>query len=1309
MTIQKRNNRLILSLLLIICTLFIINTLSATEIDNTAENITTTTSIQTYQTKISENNELNEINYDNINKAQNIESKKGTVNEDTEKKDINITYEPIQNTKYKDTTTITGNVTDINGKALYNINALIYINNKLYKAKTDQTGTFNLTTTANAVGLNNVTLSYGGNTNYNSYQTNTTFQVEKQDITITYNEIPETLLGDNITITGKFTDVNGRAISNTNVLIIINGKLYKAKTEKTGEYTFTNVTKVLGKNNVTIGYGGNTNYENFESNTTFNVYVKEDPDVRLAGSEIHPGKVKKFFALMPYDSTGTVTLKIDDDVIGENIVVEYGQVLYSYLIPESYQNENYILYFNYSGDKYYNEKLLNVTLTLTPEGGKINASMNMDNYTVKYSTTEDLIVNLDDNAFGSILFEINNTNVSETVNFTNGTCTFKYTADLSPGTYFLNATYNGNYMYKPKTVNSTLTITKLKSSIIVKDVSAKAGNTTLFTANITDELGNPVKDMNVEFSIGKLIMGSNKTNKMGIVNLYYKLPSTLYEKQFTITAKGNSTETVLSSSGESILSLEQLNTRVLVPNISTIPSKYITITATIVDEFNNPVTKGNVTFKKDNKTIATVAVDNGYAKYKYESNYETATLSYIYASYVGDWKYNNSYGNGTYKVTKLKTTISASSLEAKPNDEIIITARLLDESQNAVTEGNVTVTLGNKVLGTVEVSKGTAKLRYTLNSYDVGDYKITCAYHGSQIYKSSSSNSLLSVTRYGTTINGDSINAVVGNTTQITLNIIDEEKYNVMMGTVKYYINDEYIGSANVSNGYATLDYTVASKYDGKTVKYYATYEKNGIYESSSYSNTMIISHQKNVYVSPTGSDSNLGDKDHPFKTIEHAINHITLFGTVYLDEGTYSASGIMLNNSITIIGSGRDKTIIDGLNKGQPIFNMSKRNVVLTLDGVTIKNGKSTQEFSAGAIVTSGKLTITNSRFVNNTGSGNYSGGAIYTNGILNVTNTEFINNIVTNINSQGGAIRTYDNTTYITNCTFDSNKVTGSNSTGGSVIYSDSGDIIINGTTFKKNSVTGKYVTGGVIRSIYGAVVIDNSTFTSNTIKSTDYGIGGIIGSIGSGVSILNSKFTSNTIEATNSAGGTLAYVETAVLEMKNSQISSNKVNSKETYGGVIYGFKAYVTLENNTFSYNSMNATNNGYGAVLYQHEGNLTINKTKFTNNTVRAKDMALAGVLYTFSNVIISNSDLIGNNINASNIGGGAIANMGNMTITNTNLIDNYAYDAGNAITATNTSVNNIEGNYWGSTNPSWDNLLNSVTVASTYSKTKFNN
>ena len=1288
------------------------NGISNTKINITLNNVnyskkTDNKGIYVFSTKITKIGENTITVRFNGNTKYNADEKKLTFN--VEKQDTIITYKKISRVSKGDNVTITGKLTDKNKKAMKSSNVNIYINGKRYKTKTDNNGTYTLNTAVKKTGTNNVTISYGGNNYYNGYETNTTFIYDKQGTIISYEPIDDIIEGNKVTITGKLTEETGKALTNRNINIYINGKKNIVKTDSNGIYTFTIVANKLGTNKVTLSYAGNSYYQSYKTNTTFDVLEKIDPDIRLAGSEIHPGKVKAFFALFPYDAAGKVTLKIDRTVIGKNIPVEDGQIWYPYLIPESYHSDYYTLYLNYSGDSTYKGKLMNVTLTLTPEGGKVNATMNLDNFTVKYSSKENLTVTLDDDAFGTILYEINGTNISKSVKFTNGTCNYKYTAKLDPGEYLLIATYSGNYKYKPQSVNSTLTIIKLNSEITVQNVSAKAGNITLFSAKVVDELGKAVKGMTVEFRLNNTFIGSNTTNKNGVVKLYYRLPSSLYEKKYTINVIGNDTATVLGSTSHGTLKLLQLKTRVLVPNISTIPAKYTTITATIVDEFNNPVTKGKVTFKKDRKTIATVDVDNGYAKYQYESNYETATLSYIYASYVGDWKYANSKGNGTYKVTKLKTTITTSSLEAKPNSEIIITARLMDETQNAVTQGNVTFTLGNKVLGTVIVSKGNAKIRYTLDGYKVGDYRIKSEYHGSQIYKACSGTSILTVTRYETNMKGDSINAVVGNTTSITLNVIDEEKYNVDRGTVKYYINSEYIGSANVTNGYATLEYFVPSKYDGKTVKYYATYVKNDLYESSSYSDTMVVSHQKIVYVSPTGSDSNLGDKDHPFKTIEYAINHITLFGTVILDEGTYNAYGIKINSSISIIGSGRDKTIINGLNKGQPIFNMSRRNVVLTLDGVTIKNGKSTTEFSAGAIVTSGKLTITNCRFANNTGSGNYSGGAIYTNGILNVTNTEFINNVVTNINSQGGAIRTYENITYITNCTFDSNKVTGSNSTGGSVIYSDSGDIIINGTIFNKNSVTGKYVTGGVIRSIYGAVVIDNSTFTNNKIKATDYGIGGIIGSISSGVSILNSRFTSNTIEATNSAGGDVAYVETAVLEMKNSQASSNTVTSKETYGGVIYGFKAFITLNNDTFEYNKMNATTNGYGAVLYIYEGNLSIDKTKFTNNTLRANDMALAGVLYAYSDVLISNSDLISNNINATNLGGGAIANMGNMTITHTNLIDNYAYDAGNAITATATAVNNIEGNYWGSDNPSWDVLLNSVKIPSTYSKTKIKN
>lgn len=1035
---------------------------------------------------------------------------------------------------------------------------------------------------------------------------------------------------------------------------------------------------------------------------------KIDPEIRLIDSEIHPGVEKTFLAILPYDATGTATFRISQTTISNKIKVENGMVMYTYKIPESYNLEKYYYYLIYSGDEKYNAKRANATLTLTPVDGKVNASMTLKNFTSKYSTTIPLKVNLNKTATGTVIFKVDGTQFAK-AKINDGVAEVNYTGKLTPGNRTLTATYLGNYLYEETSVNSTLEIKKLNSKIFVKNIAAKAGNVTLFTANVTDEFGNIAKNVKVQFRLNDKFIGSNKTNNEGIVNLYYLIPSKLYTQKNNISINTIETKTLLNSTKNATLTLKTLKTKITVPNISTIPSKTVVITATVVDEFNNYVTKGNVTFVKDNVTMKTVPVSNGFAKFTYTTNYKTANQTYIYAYYVGDWKYANSTGKGTFKITQMKTTITSTAVDAKPNSQITITATIRDQNLNPATEGEVKFTLAGKVIGTSNVTKGVAKIKYTLNSYSAGNYRIQCDYSGSKVYKSCSNNNTMTVTRYSTTIKGDSINAVVGKDTTITISITDEEKYNVKQGAVEYYINSEYIGSSNVSNGVAKITYNIPSKFDGKIIRYYVTYVKNEFYDSNSYTDTITVSHQKTVYVATNGSDSNLGDELHPYKTLSYAVNHITLFGTIKLGEGTFSASGIVLNNSINIVGSGRDKTTIDGLNNGKTIFNISKRNVVLTIKGVTIKNGKSNDEFSAGAIVSSGKLNVVSSSFINNTGTGLYSGGAIYSNGILNLSHCQFKYNVVTNVNSQGGAIRVYNNISYISNCQFDSNKVTGTNSTGGSVIYSESGDLIINTTVFVNNTASGKYVTGGVIRAIYGAMVIDNSSFKQNSVKATDYAVGGIIGSISCGISVMNSSFVSNTIEGKNSAGGCAIYVETAALDVVDSKLNSNKIITKDGYGGVIYGYYSVLTLKNNEIKNNVVNTTNYGFGGVIYSNVGNLTVNKTNFTNNQVKSNNMALAGAIYSISNVTISNSNFEKNKVNATNIGGGAIANMGNLTIKKTNFIDNYAYDCGNAITSTNTAVNNINNNYWGSDKPDWTKVLYSVSQPSSYSSTKIDN
>ena len=267
-----------------------------------------------------------------------------------EKQDVIITFDEIADTAFNDNVTITGKFTQANGKAISNSNVNVYINGKQYKARTDKTGSFTLSAQVKAAGTNNVTLSYGGNTYYNSFETNTTFNADKQDLLITYDAIADIAYGDNVTITGKFTEANGRAVFNSNVNVYINGKQYKARTDKDGFFTLSVQVKAIGTCNVTLSYGGNDKYNSFETSTTFNVEKQDiiityDPikdtiygdNVTISGKftdinvkAIIKSNVNVYINGKQYkaktDTAGVFTLSVATTLVGtNNVTLSYGE------------------------------------------------------------------------------------------------------------------------------------------------------------------------------------------------------------------------------------------------------------------------------------------------------------------------------------------------------------------------------------------------------------------------------------------------------------------------------------------------------------------------------------------------------------------------------------------------------------------------------------------------------------------------------------------------------------------------------------------------------------------------------------------------------------------------------------------------------------------------------------------------------------------------------------------------------------------------------------------------------------------------
>jgi len=198
----------------------------------------------------------------------------------TIKKDLIITINPINPVKYGNNVTITGKFMNANGTVRANSALKIYINGKSVSTRTDNNGRFTVNGKVGVIGTNNVTASHPGDIYYNPTSTSTTFTMTKQDLIITIDPIKTIQYGNNITITGRFTDGDGNIRANNNIKVNINGKSGSVTTDENGYYNFTSIIGKLGVNNVTISHSGGANYNPTNTTATYTV-TKQDLQITL--------------------------------------------------------------------------------------------------------------------------------------------------------------------------------------------------------------------------------------------------------------------------------------------------------------------------------------------------------------------------------------------------------------------------------------------------------------------------------------------------------------------------------------------------------------------------------------------------------------------------------------------------------------------------------------------------------------------------------------------------------------------------------------------------------------------------------------------------------------------------------------------------------------------------------------------------------------------------------------------------------------------------------------------------------------------
>ena len=317
-------------------------------------------------------------------------------------------------------------------------------------------------------------------------------------------------------------------------------------------------------------------------------------------------------------------------------------------------------------------------------------------------------------------------------------------------------------------------------------------------------------------------------------------------------------------------------------------------------------------------------------------------------------------------------------------------------------------------------------------------------------------------------------------------------------GSVKFYLNGTYMGTSEVVNGIASLDYLGFKN---------GTYTLSGDYVFADASDKIIngtvkvalkpLKNNVTVYVSDKLGDDVNGDGSlaKPFKTIKKALNYgysqsSVLF--IHVLEGIYSGEGntnIELSStvSVTITGAGVNKTILCG-NQTDDFFTIAKGSNIITIENMSMVNGskadasavypyQNVKNIHSPIIALPGSnVHLNNIYFENNKGT---LGGAVLNSGNMIINNCSFVRN---GFSSYGGGL-TNNGTLIVNNSYFFANYA-----------YRGSNIFVIKDMTLQNSLVEEAYWWSGShygnIVGIDAGITLINTTIQDLGRTSTDAG---------------------------------------------------------------------------------------------------------------------------------------------------------------------------------------------------------------------------
>ena len=342
-------------------------------------------------------------------------------------------------------------------------------------------------------------------------------------------------------------------------------------------------------------------------------------------------------------------------------------------------------------------------------------------------------------------------------------------------------------------------------------------------------------------------------------------------------------------------------------------------------------------------------------------------------------------------------------------------------------------------------------------------------------------------------------------------------------------------------------------------------------------------------------------------------------------DEAAGFVGGVAINKDIVIDGKGHT---IDAKNLGR-IFSIGE-GFTITLTNATLINGKADK---GGAIYNDGSLTLSDVKLSDN--AADSYGGAVFNNGELVVSDSVFDSNDIVNRGSAsvdyGGAAiyNWYDGVLTVSGSNFTNNIKNYKNGDRLVGAVATIGDATISDSCFVNNA--GRW--GGAI-SASGYLIAGDDVNTLTVSGSTFKENGGLYGA---GIFVAGSDFTvSDCVFDKNTAFG-----KGNMTPNNNNGAAIEVTDTNKAIAGTIAGSK---------FTNNKAQ-----YGGAIDICEGNIKITDSEFVNNSADVEGGAIdINTVNGNPEVSISDSKFINNSASY----GGAIVNVKDLTVRNTEFVNN---------------------------------------------------